>query len=269
MKTINQLVRERTEHLSTSKDGSVNPSEILRVRIETYFRFWAPWVVILYPLAKIDRPSMTVDDIFSGEGRATMDDRVAGAKLLAKDLGVHRIGFETFFELREIIADAVHMSKRHEDVDIALCALMAFVQLELGAELDPEYGCFPERASFSEARFNDADLSDDPAEAEVQLEERSSTYENCGSSPVLRARLFRSLEAVVADPQLFDERFPGMGDRRANVERALAPIFARLDPVLDGFVPDLFLRWIKRLPHRPLDESRIVGPPKPDNVVAA
>lgn len=269
MKTINQLVCDQTKYLPTREDGSVDPGEALRVKLETYARFWAPWLVILNPDGKIN-PYLTLDNIFSGEGRAGLDDRVAGAKLLKEKLGVNRIGWGTFFELRRIIADAVQASKRHEGVDIALCALMTFMQLELGAEPDPEYGQFPEREYYVyRGELYDADLSDDPVTAEIELDGRGPTYDDGGTSEYLLDKWFYAWKDIVDDPERFEERFPGTADRRANVARALAPVFSRLDSVLDGYVLDQFLRWIKPLLERPLDENRTVGPPRTDSMVVA
>lgn len=268
MKTIKQLVCDQAKHLPTRENESVDPSETLRLRLETYFGFWASWLVILYPLGSIYHPYMTVDDIFDGGKRASIDGRAEGAKLLARKLGVNGINFNTFFKVRHIIAEAVQEAKRHEDVDIALCALMTFVQLELGVEPDPEYGQFPER-EWSPPRFSDADLSDDPIEAEMELDLFDSAYQDFGTSEYLLGKWFFSWKDIIDDPERFESKFPGAGHRRANVARALAPIFSRLDSVLDGYVLDLFLRWAKPLLRRPFKQNRVVASPSTAETEAA
>jgi hypothetical protein len=222
--------------------------------LETYFQFWTTWLTILEPL---DRPTGFggVCSIFScTRGLHSGAEIVQGMKLMKQQLRVARLTFGTYFKLVHILRDACQKAENRDDVDIALCALMVFVQLELGVEPDPEYGHFPQPRDRM-YRFSDADLSDDPAEAELELQIRHDTSDDFLTSEYHFIRWFRTWEEVIEDTEKFEQAFPGMGHRRSHLVQAVRPIFMHLDPILDEFVLELFLSWAKRLLQSPLEEN--------------
>jgi hypothetical protein len=133
---------------------------------------------------------------------------------------------------------------------------MVFVQLELGAIPDPEYGKLSVRQRLP-FRFDDADLPDDPIAAQIELEARHNTIDDFGTSEYNLLRWFKWWEETFTDGEKFEKAFPSAGHRQAHVLQALEPIFTHLDPVFDGDVMDMFLNWVKPLLKNPLEESRL------------
>lgn len=248
MKTIAQMYQERLENLQSPP----LPDEATRLKLEVTFKFWARWLSVLKPLSGGNCFGY-LSWIFTSSGRLSPNEVAAGMKSMKDALGVERMNFNTYFMLRRILADACKRALDETSVDTALCAVMAFAQLELGGELDPSYGLFPERKYLSRREFDDADLSDNPLEAAYELE-----LQNDG--PDFVDYDFRSVmwfgrwEKIFSDPEEFDHQFPGATASHANLLRVVKPIFDRLDPEIDSRVLENFLRWVEPLLRHPLQE---------------
>jgi hypothetical protein len=259
MKTIKQIFNASLESLSVGAGGKPHPHDIARLRLETIFSFWIPWLTILDPLDRRSDVSFGIKAIFEpGSGRQSVEEITEGVKLMKQRLGVARLGFNTYFKLRHIVREACEKAASRCDVDIALSALMVFVQLELGAIPDAEYGHFPERRRLP-FRLDDADLPDDPIAAQIELEGRHDMTNDSGTSEYNLLRWFKWWEENFKDAEKFEKTFPGAGHRRPHVLQALEPIFIHLDPVFDGDVLDMFLDWVKLLLKSPLEESRLAA----------
>jgi hypothetical protein len=141
----------------------------------------------------------------------------------------------------------------HDNVDKAVCAFAYFVQLELGGNVDPEYGAYPTPEKRGNA-FNDEDWDDGLAE---MMAEAGGDYEHFGSVECRKLIRFRLWEKTIGAPAKFEKAFPGMGHRRSNLAQALQPIFKHLDPVLDYHVLDLCLAWITPLMKSEFEENRL------------
>jgi hypothetical protein len=262
MKTIAQTYAETLTSLPVEQNGKPSPRDTARLRLETYFQFWIPWLAVLDPLDCRTRFGGTVHDMFERRGGLRSGaEIVEGMKLMKQQLRLPRLSLSTYFKLVHILREACQEAATRYDVDVALCALIVFVQLELGAEPDPEYGHFPQPQG-PMYKFNDADLSDDPVEAELELEIRHDTSEESGTSEYHCLRWFQKWEETIEDAEKFEQAFPGMGHRRSHLVEALRPIFVHLDPVLDGYVLELFLRWAKRLLRSPLEENVLGAEPR-------
>ncbi|WP_194465282.1 hypothetical protein [Bradyrhizobium sp. CCBAU 53340] len=248
LKTIAQMHEERLKGLQTRPLDE----EATRLRLETTFDFWARWLSVLKPLSGGDCFG-GLSGIFDSRGRSAYDEVAAGIKSMKNALGVGRLNFNTYFILRHILADACKRALTESGVDTALCAVMAFATLELGGELDPSYGLFPERKFLSERGFNDAELPDNDVEAFWELEARHARPEYDGSE-------FRDIlwlgrwEQVLSTPEEFECQFPGAKASQANLIRVVKPIFDRLEPVMDSWVLRNFLLWVEPLLRHPLQE---------------
>jgi hypothetical protein len=255
MKTIAQTYEERLASLPVEQNGKPSASQTRRLRLETNFQFWTTWLTILDPLDRLQGVGGGVSSIFGcTSGLKSRAEIIQGMKLIKEQLRLPRLSFDTYFKLVHILRDACQKAENRDDVDIALCALMVFVQLELGVEPDPAYGHFPQPQEPTH-KLSDADLSDDPAVAELELEFRHDTSDDFGTSEYHSLRWFRGWEEVIEDAEKFEQAFPGMGYRRSHLVRAARPIFLHLDPVLGVHDLELFLSWAKRLLKSPLQES--------------
>lgn len=248
LKTIAQLHEEKLAALQYTP----LPEEATRLRYEAMFNFWARWLSVLKPLSGGNCFGY-LSAVFESSGRSSHNEVAAGMKSMKDILGVERLNFNTYFILRGILADACKRALDETDVDTALCAVMAFAQLELGGELDPAYGHFPERKYLSKRDFDDSDLSDNPLEAAYELE-----LQNEGPNFVdydFRSALwFGRWEKVFSDPEDLEHQFPGAKASHANLLRVVKPIFDRLDPEIDSWVLGNFLRWVEPLLRHPLHE---------------
>ena len=155
------------------------------------------------------------------------------------------------------LCDLLQKALTHDDVDKSVCALVAFVQLELGASLDPEYGDFP-TAELGHDALNDEDWDDGLAE---MMAEASGNYDHFGRVECRKLIRFRLWEKTLTAPAKFEKTFPGMGHRQSNLARAMQPIFKHLDPVLDYHVLDLCLAWIHAVDERGEFEREPASPP--------
>ncbi|KRP85084.1 hypothetical protein AOQ72_05000 [Bradyrhizobium yuanmingense] len=248
MKTIEQMYAERLAALQTPP----RVEEATRIRLEITFSFWTYWVSVLKPLSR-GLHFGGLSGIFESSGRSAPDEVAAGMKSMKDALGVERLNFNTYFMLRHILTDACKRALTETDVDIALCAVMAFAKLELGCELDASYGHFPEQKFVSERKFSDADLSDNPIEAAWELEERHEGPD-FGGFEFRSALWFGQWEKVLLSSEEFGRQFPAAKSSHANLLQVVKPIFDRLDPFIDSWVLGNFLRWTEPLLRHPLQE---------------
>jgi hypothetical protein len=163
-------------------------------------------------------------------------------------LNVRRVSFGTGVKLRPVFRDLLQKAMTQHDVDIALCALVEFVRLEMGEEPDPEYQSFRRPEKKWDA-FNDENWPDEEGFFPP------SPLEDFGTSELHMLRYFDGWNGVINDPVEFDDAFPGMGDRRSNLALAMRPIFD-LDPIMDLHVLELCLGWIKPLMKGRFEETR-------------
>lgn len=248
LKTIAQMHEEKLAALQYTP----LPEEATRLRLETTFSFWAHWLSVLKPLSGGNCFGY-LSSIFENARQSSYKEVTAGMKSMKDALGVERLNFNTYFILRGILADACKRALDEADVDTALCAVMAFARLELGGELDPSYGLFPERKYLSKPDFDDADLSDDPLEAayELQLRHEGPDFIDYDFRSAL---WFGRWEKVLTDRGEFEHEFPGAKASHDNLLRAVKPIFEQLDPEIDSWVLGNFLRWVDPLLRNPLQQ---------------
>jgi hypothetical protein len=251
MKTIAQIYETKTQAL----EGKLNSPTASRAKLEAFFEFWTTWLACLNPMNSIPDFFDCVNDIFTRKPKLYSEVEIlAGLNMLREHLRIPHLRLTLYYKLRNIMSEACEEAKKHSNVDVALCALMTFVQLESGVEPDSEYGQFPlpRRAEY---RFNDADLSDNPIEAEQEIEMQADRSEDFGTSEYLNLRWFCKWQETIEDAVKFERAFPGAGHRRENVLRAVQPIFERLDPILETYTLELFLRWTGQLLKNPLQEG--------------
>jgi hypothetical protein len=256
MKTIEQIYDELLKSRIAEGNGKHDPAEAARLRLEAYFQFWIPWLTILDPHDGFWRVAFGVEDIFimRGRGRQSGAEVVASMNMMKESMKLSQLSFGTYFKLRQILREACQKAVRWPDIDIALCALLVLVQLELGTDPDPEYGNYP-RPPRQPVALYDGNLSDNPVEAAFELEAIYDTSEPISSSELRRMVWFNRWEKTIEDAEKFEEAFPGAAHRRAHVLRAVRPIFQHLDCIGDSDVLHLFLEWAKRLLKSPLEES--------------
>jgi hypothetical protein len=256
MKTIAQRFADKVGAMP----AGASPQDIRRLQPDSCFEFWTPWLIMVDPLGWGSGSSPSISLLFNSTARLRSQDEVVAAKALMKEyLRVPELRFSTYFKVRGIVEDACRKALEHNDVDIALCALMVFVQLELGAEPDPNYGCWPKPKARDLQKLDDANLPDDPISAEIELEIRYDTFEHWGTTEYHLVRWFEKWEEIIGDDAQFEQRFPGMGQRRVNLARAFGPIFTHLDPLSGWCTLELCLEWAKRLLRSPLEEHLLAA----------
>ncbi|MGJ4902326.1 hypothetical protein ACQR0V_12205 [Bradyrhizobium sp. HKCCYLS2058] len=254
MKTIAQIYAESMKSLPVEKDGRPNAEESLRIRWEAHGRFWMPIRAVLDPRDEHLRHGGPAEQFFHARYRTSPGDRSEGVKLLKQLLRVERLTFSTFFKVNLILREAIELSLVHHDVDVALSAVLVFLQLELGARPDPEYGNFCRtKTKWNELR--DENLSDDPAEAEVQL--NASQFEGIGRSEMRSLHIFGKWRDVINSAEYFEKEYPGMENRRPHLLQAIDPVLEFLDPFYDGHTLDMCMAWMGGLLRRPLEEHRM------------
>jgi hypothetical protein len=253
VKSIEQIYGEGLAALPVGSNGKPDPQDTARLKWEAYGRFWGPVRAILDPRDTRVELGGPAEHFFDrGEWAQSAGEMVEGIKSMKQLLRVERLSFGTYFKGRQILVDALQKAKTWHDVDVALCAVMVFLQLELGGQPDPEYGQFPEPANpWRELR--DENLSDDPTEAEAQLD----TSESFGSAELRLLRYFQKCEETINEAEKFERAFPGMGHRRAHVVQALHPLFDHLDPFYKGHTLEMCFEWVSRLLKSPLEEQRL------------
>jgi hypothetical protein len=258
MKIIKQIYSELLKSQATERDGKHDPTEAARLRLQAQFQFWIPWLTVLDPLSGDSGVAFGIEDIFFMRGRGWQSgaEVVAGMNMIKESLKLSQLRFGTFFKLRGILREACQKAVSQPNIDIALCALLVLVQLELGSDPDPEYGNFP-RPPFQPRPFCDGNLSDNPVEAAIELEIANDMSDPISSSEYRCMVWFRHWEETIEDAAKFEEAFPGAAHRRAHVLRAVRPIFEHLDPIVDSEVLHLFLEWAKSLLRSPLEESLV------------
>jgi hypothetical protein len=263
MKTIAQLYAERLAAAQLARNGMLSPQDSLRLELHSCFDYWVSILTLLDPLGRQRRLIFGVEGLFDRRGPG-LKDHEAGMGLLKAHLGVARISCGTYFKVVEVLRDACRLALTRDDADLALCAFLVFMQLELGGVPDSHYGDWPMNKETHVRPFNDADLPDELA-VEI-LEARHDTSEDFGTSDYNAMMWFRKWEEIIGDAEQFERKFPGMGYRRENLARALKPIFQHLDPVGGSWTLELCLRWAKLLLRSHLQED-LVGP-EPNNTAA-
>jgi hypothetical protein len=252
MKTLAQRYADQLPSIPIGKNGRPDPRETSRLKFQLRAEFWHDVGYVLDPHDECTNAGSSAH-AFHKRGYRKMSASVMQASVgaMRQYLAVERLRFNTWFKLRPIFGEFLQKAMTHDDVDIALCALVEFVRLELGEAPDPEYGNFPQREDpWSELR--DENLSDNEMEAQAQLER----YEDFGTSEYHMLKWFRGWEKVINDPSEFEEAYPGMGHRRQNLAQAMRPIFSYLDPILDVHVLELCLDWTKPLMKGLFEENR-------------
>jgi hypothetical protein len=260
MKSIAQIYADRLKRLPVGKNGKADPQDCLRLKWEAYGAFWAPFWSILDPRDERLQPGAPAEQFFSTRYRLSPADRGEGLKLLKQLLRVERLSHSTFYKVSVIVGEAIQKANTWYDVDIALCAVLVFVQLELGGQPNPEYGEFP-RAESSWHKLRDENLSDDPAIAEAEL--NFSEFDGIGASESRSARLYGEWSDTIEDATKFENVFPGMAHRRAHVAQALRPIFDHLDPFYAFHTLEMCMAWMSRLLRSPLEEHRLPSKQSP------
>ena len=235
-------------------DGTknTNPVECALAKWELHARFWGTVAALFDPQDYLTQPGSPGDEFYDrrelGNGGAIAES----LGLVKKFLGVDRLSFDTYLRVRQIFREALLKAKTEHEVDVALCAAVVFIQLELGGIPNPEYGQFPE----PEQPWNilsDGNLSEDDALARAELE----YYDEIGTSEYGLFRWFREWHKIVNDAGLFEEEFPGKKNRRAHLAQALEPIFVNLYPIHNTHILEMCLNWARQLLQRPLEETRL------------
>jgi hypothetical protein len=268
MKIIAQYVAERMSLIPVDKSGRPDSFEASQLMAVQHAVFWHRIENLVGSCDRRLAPGLRASAFYEpARGRASASAMRADHLRMKKFLKVDRLTLGTGLRLRGLFCDLLQKVMTHDDVDKAFCALVAFVQLELEGELDPEYGAFPTPAARSDT-FNDEDWDDGLAEL---LAEAAGDYDHFGRAECRKVIRFRQWEKTIEAPAKFEKAFPGMGHRRGNLARAMRPIFKHLDPVLDFQVLDLCLGWIAPLMKSQFEENRLaalLSAPTPDQQAA-
>jgi hypothetical protein len=141
---------------------------------EQHAQFWGSIGHILDPHDRHAKPGAAGDEFYDRGGAIQNGgDMAESLRLMKEYLGLEALDFGNWLKLRPIFRDALQKARTEPHADIAFCAFVVYVQLELGANPDPEYGQFPEPENPWNQLY-DGNLSHNESEAAAQLEYEES-----------------------------------------------------------------------------------------------
>jgi hypothetical protein len=237
VKNIDQLCAERLASVPIGKGGKPEARVASRARAEARGRFWYELAYALNTRELGITGGSAVESLFRLDNLATsLQGRAASLPAMRRFLDVDDLSFEEHFHLFPILGGLLERALTENGVDKVVCFVVAYARLALGRLLNADYGKSVPDAADVPALHSSVD---DDSWIEFEFSGISSSEARWIIGIIERKKTF-------TDPARFEEAFPGMADRHADMMSALKPILG-LDVFDEGGVILAALECAERL----------------------
>lgn len=259
----NRFVRRQAE-LPVDHKGRRDKTAEAQLKWELHQQFWQPIRKALDPHGLSIHVGGPANSFYSADVRLPPEQLQESQQLMRELVGVEHLGFGLFFKVRNSLARLLSSAMMHWDSDIAACAVVEFARLLAGGEPDPEYGVLPPLPGRKDER-NEDDWEDEIDQLFYGPIDKSEPFHSSDHKMTLWVH---SWERTIEDAARFEKAFPGMGNLRPLVERALQPVFS-LDPVTDHYTITLAIEEFCAMLESPFMEGKFPTQPGPFAKTAA